>query len=52
MNTELEVARLALRRALVRRQLARLELMHAMRAVQDALPNKNTTPALLRRQAG
>ena len=51
MNRELEAARLALRRALVRRQLARVELMYAMRLVRDALPNRKG-PALLRKQAG
>jgi hypothetical protein len=47
-------ARLALRRALIRRQLARLELIHAVRAVRDALnqQQRNKTPALLRKQAG
>lgn len=51
MTMSLAAARLALRRARVRQQLARLELMHAIRAVQAAMPDKNTTPALLRRQA-
>lgn len=50
MNLDLATARLALRRALYRRELARLELMYAARLVRDALPPKQP-PALLRRQA-
>lgn len=50
MNMELIAARLALRHALFRRELARVELIRAAAAVRAALPPKQS-PALLRRQA-
>lgn len=52
ITVELAAARLVLRRALINRELARVELILAARAVRAALPNKNETPALLRKQAG
>lgn len=51
MNPELIAARLALRRALMNRELARVELILAARAVRAALPGPRA-PAFLRKQAG
>lgn len=51
MNTELVAARLRLRDAMMRRELARIDLIVAARAVRSALKLPPKVPALLRRQA-
>lgn len=51
MNDELISARLRLRDAMMRRELARIDLIQAARAVRSALNLPPKVPALLCRQA-